>query len=58
MSNDSQNKEGQLSKEEQQKKKRSRPRYTARELLRKGLTGIALLNRFITVIEYILDYLG
>ncbi|WMI61976.1 hypothetical protein RBH85_36580 (plasmid) [Streptomyces rochei] len=57
MSNDSQNKEGQLSKEEQQKK-RSKPRYTARELLRKGLTGIALLNRFITVIEYILDYLG
>ncbi|MFE6357591.1 hypothetical protein ACFVOO_32585 [Streptomyces rochei] len=57
MSNDSKNKEGQLSKEEQQKK-HSRPRYTARELLRKGLTGIALLNRFITVIEYILDYLG
>ncbi|MGW5505997.1 hypothetical protein [Streptomyces rochei] len=57
MSNDSQNKEGQLSKEEQQKK-RSWPRYTARELLRKGLTGIALLNRFITFIEYILDYLG
>ncbi|WP_395576584.1 hypothetical protein [Streptomyces sp. BK79] len=57
MSNDSQNKEGQLIKREQQKKL-SRPSYTARGLLRKGLTGILLLDKFITVIQFILDYLG
>ncbi|TWD13189.1 hypothetical protein FB570_119116 [Streptomyces sp. T12] len=57
MSNDSQNKEGQLIKEEQQKK-RSRLSYAVRRLLRKGITGILLLDKFITVIQFILDYLG
>jgi hypothetical protein len=56
MSNDSQNKEGQLVEEEQQK--RSRLSCAVRRLLRKGITGIVLLDKFITVIHFILDYLG
>ncbi|WP_181384387.1 hypothetical protein [Streptomyces sp. NWU49] len=57
MSNNSQNKEGQPIKEEQQKK-RSRLCYAARRLLKKGIIGIFLLDKFITVIQFILDYLG
>ncbi|MFI9376319.1 hypothetical protein [Streptomyces parvulus] len=57
MSNDSQNKEGQLIKEEQQKK-RSRLSYAVRRRLRKGIIGILLLDKFIRVIQFILDYLG
>ncbi|MET9282550.1 hypothetical protein ABZY01_32410 [Streptomyces anthocyanicus] len=57
MSNNSQNRESQLIKEEQQKK-RSRLSYAARRLLRKGITGILFLDKVITVIQLILDYLG
>lgn len=58
MSNESQNKEGQLIKEEQQKKKHGRLRDAVRRLFRKGITGIFVLSNFITVIEFILDHLG